>query len=105
MERDREINDARIEEKKTDDAEEGLVAVKIELGLDRNQRLQNFRVDGEVQHRQVTPVRGEKRFQHLQVGMAFRAVRLFCRRRAWEQVGRVGNASLPEKFFQGGIGL
>jgi hypothetical protein len=41
-----------------------LAVVKIQLGLAWEQRLKNFRVDGEVQHRQVTPVGGEKWFQH-----------------------------------------
>jgi hypothetical protein len=63
MEGNRQTNDAGIKKKKTDDADERLATVKIELGLNRDQGLQNFRVDGEVEHGQVTPVRGEKWFQ------------------------------------------
>src|SRR2546423_5202259 len=64
MERDGQTDEARIEKKEANDADERLALMKVELGLDGNERLKNFRVDGEVQHCQVTPVRGEKRFQH-----------------------------------------
>jgi hypothetical protein len=69
MKRDRETDDARVEEHKTDNAEERLAVVEIEFRVNRDQRLKDLRVDGEVQHRQVTPVRGEKRFQHQGAGV------------------------------------
>ena len=40
---------------------------QIKLSLNRHARLEDLWVDGEVEHRQVTPVRREKRFQHAAV--------------------------------------
>src|SRR5213082_907795 len=56
--------DARVEKKKTDHAEKCLALVEIQFRLTRHQRLQDFRIGDEIQHRQVTPVRGEKWFEH-----------------------------------------
>src|SRR2546423_2323282 len=53
----RQADEARVEKQKTDDADECLAIVEIQLCFDGNQRLQNFRVDGEIQHRQITPIR------------------------------------------------
>jgi hypothetical protein len=64
MKRNRKTKDSRIKEQKTDNTDERPAIVKVELGLDRHQGLQYCRVDGEVEHRQVTPVRGEKWFPH-----------------------------------------
>ena len=48
-------------EQEADDAEVGFVVVEIELGVDGHMRRENFRIDGEVEHGEVTPVRGQKR--------------------------------------------
>ena len=48
-------------EEEADDAEIGFVVMEIEFGADGRE---NFRIDGEVEHSQVTPVRGQKRLQH-----------------------------------------
>ena len=77
MERDGETHDSRVEKKETDHAEKCPALVEIQLRVSRDQRLEDFRIGDEIQHRQVTPVRGQKWFEHLQVGKAFRAVRLF----------------------------
>src|SRR5207248_2560021 len=45
-------------------AEVGFVVVEIDLGAGRHMRREDFRIDGEVEHGEVTPVRGQKRFQH-----------------------------------------
>jgi hypothetical protein len=38
--------------------------VEIQLGPARQQRLQEFRINREIHHRQVTPISGEKMFEH-----------------------------------------
>ena len=58
----RQTEDARVEKEESDDTQEGSPFVKIELCPVREQRLQEFRVGGEIQHRQVTPIRSEKWF-------------------------------------------
>ena len=50
-------------EEEADDAEVGFVVMEIELGADGHMWRENFRIDGEVEHGEVTPVRGQKRFQ------------------------------------------
>src|SRR5207302_10060287 len=79
-------------EQETDDAEVGFVVVEIELGAGGHMRREDFRIDGEVEHGQVTPVRGQKRLQHrwrgrCQVGALIRlpivgATRLRCDKNA-----------------------
>src|SRR5437764_14744878 len=64
MEWNGKSDDARVEKKKTDHAEKCLALVEIQFRLTRHQRLQDFRIGDEIQHRQVTPVRGEKWFEH-----------------------------------------
>jgi hypothetical protein len=59
-------------EKEADDAEVGLVVVEIELGTGGHMRRENFRIDGEVEHGEVTPVRGQKRLQHRSRGSGIR---------------------------------
>ena len=54
-------------EEEADDAEVGFVVVEIELGAGGHMRRENFRIDGEVEHGEVTPVRGQKRLQHGQM--------------------------------------
>src|SRR5437588_2494796 len=51
---------SRVIEEEADDAEVSFVVVEIELGADRHMRREDFRIDGEVEHGQVTPVRGQK---------------------------------------------
>src|SRR5205814_8371867 len=51
-------------EEEANDAEVGLVVVEIDLGASGHMRREEFRIDGEVEHGEVTPVRGQKRFQH-----------------------------------------
>ena len=51
-------------EEEADDAEVSFVVVEIELSAGGHMRRENFRIDGEVEHGQVTPVRGQKRLQH-----------------------------------------
>ena len=38
--------------------------MEIELGAGGHMRREDFRIDGEVEHGEVTPVRGQKRLQH-----------------------------------------
>jgi hypothetical protein len=64
VERNGQPYDACVEKQETDNAEVRLTLVKIEFGVAGNKRLKNLRIDGEIQHRQVTPVRREKRFSH-----------------------------------------
>jgi hypothetical protein len=45
-------------------AEVSFVVLEIELGAGRHVRREDFRIDGEVEHGEVTPVRGQKRLQH-----------------------------------------
>jgi hypothetical protein len=59
----RQATDNCVIEEEADDAEIGFVVVEIELGAGGHVRLENFRVDGEVEHGEVTPVRGQKRLQ------------------------------------------
>src|SRR5439155_3045324 len=59
-----ETADNRVIEEEADDAEVGFVVVEIELSAGRHMRREDFRIDGEVEHGQVTPVRGQKRLQH-----------------------------------------
>jgi hypothetical protein len=69
-------------EEEADDAEVSFVVVEIELGAGGHMRRENFRIDGEVEHGEVTPVRGQKRLQHrwrgLLGGRAYSAAN--CRR-------------------------
>jgi len=51
-------------EEEADDAEVSFVVVEIELGASGHMRCENFRIDGEVEHGEVTPVCGQKRLQH-----------------------------------------
>ena len=51
-------------EEEADDAEVSFVVVEIDLGAGGHMRREDFRIDGEVEHGEVTPVRGQKRFQH-----------------------------------------
>src|SRR5436309_5695220 len=53
----------RVIEEEADDAEVGFVVVEIELGAGGHMRGENFRIEGEVERGQVTPVRGRKRLQ------------------------------------------
>jgi hypothetical protein len=55
-------------EEEADDAEVGFVVVEIELGAGGYMRCEDFRIDGEVEHGEVTPVRGQKRLQHSSAG-------------------------------------
>ena len=50
-------------ESEAEEAEVGFVVVEIELGAGGHMRREDFRIDGEVEHREVTPVRGQKRLQ------------------------------------------
>ena len=50
-------------EEEADDAEVGFVVMEIKLGAGGHMRRENFRIDGEVEHGEVTPVRGQKRLQ------------------------------------------
>ena len=52
------------DKEEADDAEVGFVVVEIELGAGGHVKREDFRIDGEVEHGEVTPVRGQKRFQH-----------------------------------------
>ena len=54
----------RVIEEEADDAEVSFVVVEIELGAGGHMRREDFRIDGEVEHGEVTPVRGQKRLQH-----------------------------------------
>src|SRR5215831_11821278 len=38
--------------------------MKIQLGPWRDQWFENLGIDDKIHHRQITPVRGEKRFEH-----------------------------------------
>ena len=55
--------DNRMIEEEADDAEVGFVVVEIELGAGGHMWREDFGIDGEVEHGQVTPVRGQKRLQ------------------------------------------
>jgi hypothetical protein len=67
-----EAADNGVIEEEADDAEVGFVIVEIELGAGGHMRRENFRVDGEVEHGEVTPVRGQKRLQHRWRGTGIR---------------------------------
>ena len=60
MERDRQSDHAGIEKEEADDADKSLFIVEIELRLAREERPQQCRIDGEVEHGEVSPLRGEK---------------------------------------------
>ena len=51
-------------EQEADDAEIGLSLWEIGIGAGGHARRENFRIDDEVEHGEVTPVRGQKRLQH-----------------------------------------
>ncbi len=51
-------------EQEADDAEVSFVVAEIELCAGGHMRRENFRIEGEVEHGEVTPVRGQKRLQH-----------------------------------------
>src|SRR5690349_11933989 len=57
--------DSCVIEEEADNAEVGFVVVEIELGAGGHMRREDCRIDGEVEHGEVTPVRGQKRFQHV----------------------------------------
>src|ERR1051326_745125 len=61
MQRNGQTDHARVEKEKADNADERLAFVEIDLGFYGDERLEDFRIDGEIEHRQVTPVRGEER--------------------------------------------
>ena len=46
--------------------------MEIELGAGRHMRGENFGIDGEVEHGEVLPVRGQKRLQRRWRGTGFR---------------------------------
>ena len=54
-------------EQEADNAEVGFVIVEIGIGAGGHARRENFRIDDEVEHGEVTPVRGQKRLQHRRV--------------------------------------
>ena len=58
-------------EEEADDAEVSFVVVEIELGASGHMRCENFRIDGEVEHGQVTSIRGQKRLQHSSASMFY----------------------------------
>ena len=58
-------------EEEADDAEVGFVVVEIEFGADGHMRRKNFRIDDEVEHGEVTPVRSQKRLQHSSASMFY----------------------------------
>src|SRR4030095_14254321 len=60
MQRDRKTEKASIEKQKSDDAHERLAVFIIDLGASGNERFNQGGVDNIIQHRQVTPVSGEK---------------------------------------------
>ena len=64
MARNGQAADNCVIEEEADDAEVGFVVVEIDLGAGGHMRREDFRIDGEVEHGEVTPVRGQKRFQH-----------------------------------------
>ena len=64
-------------EERADDAEVSFVVVEIELGAGGHMRRENFRIDGEVEHGQVTPVRSQKQLQHRGRGMCQVSARSF----------------------------
>ena len=51
-------------EQEADNAEVGLSLWEIGIGAGGHARRENFRIDDEVEHGEVTPVRGQKRLQH-----------------------------------------
>ena len=102
MQRNRQADHARVEEEKADDADERLAFVKIQLGFDRDERLKNFRVDGEVEHGQVTPVRDEKRSHDVVAGIGDPGP---LRNHKRQPGSPIPATTLPQQFFQRGIGI
>src|SRR6266446_10726274 len=60
----RQAADNCVIKEKADNAKVGFVVVEIDLGAGGHMRREDFRIDGEVEHGEVTPVRGQKRLQH-----------------------------------------
>src|SRR6266496_2725473 len=58
---------ARVEKEKSNHAQEGLTIFEIDLCTQRNERCEQARIDGVIQHRKVTPVSSEKGL-HVKVG-------------------------------------
>src|SRR5205814_100076 len=61
---DGQAENARVQEKESNDAQESSSPMKIKLCPARQQRFQEFWIGHEIQHREVAPIRGEKRFEH-----------------------------------------
>src|SRR5262245_5563151 len=60
MERDRQAEDARIQKKEADDADEMTVIPRVEFHAARYERTQRRRIDFVIEHRQSPPFRREK---------------------------------------------
>ena len=54
-----------------DDAEVSFVVVEIELGASGHMRCENFRIDGEVEQGEVTPVPCQKRLKRSSASMFY----------------------------------
>ena len=80
-------------EEKADDAEVSFVVVEIELGAGGHMRRENFRIDGEVEHGQVTSIRGQKRLQRSSASM-FYQLSLPERKRSTE-ISRAASYTCP----------
>jgi hypothetical protein len=60
MQRDRKTEKTGIEKEKSDNTDECLAVLIIDLCAGRNERFNQSRIDDVIQHRQITPVSGKK---------------------------------------------
>ena len=58
-------------EEERDDAEVGFVVLEIKLGAGGHMRGENFRIDGEVEQGEVTPVPCQKRLKRSSASMFY----------------------------------
>src|SRR5204862_4793675 len=65
MPRDRHSTHHGVIKEETNNADVGFPIVKVELGARRNMRDENFWIDGEIEDREIAPIRGQKRLQHI----------------------------------------
>ena len=62
MSRDGQSAHDSVIKEEADNAEISLTVVEVELGTGGHMRREDFPIDGKVQHGEVAPVRGQKRF-------------------------------------------
>ena len=61
MERNWQTEEARVEKQKPDYAQKRFTVFEIDLSSWRNERREDLRIDCEIEHGEISPIRGEQR--------------------------------------------